>query len=311
VNTAAALAGDGVRLVVGPFQVRVRSDLAPVAEHIDRFYTEFPRAVDSGSHFDVSVVGTSGWRRWLRPQANLVMNGERPFLPVPAAIGGGLLEWGMNFCIGNLAHQWLSLHSAVVARDDLAAIITAPSGAGKSTLCAAMVVDGWRLFSDEFGLIDTVTGELVPSPRPICLKNDSIEIIGRRSAEVRFGPEGIDVEKARFVHMVTPAESVRRAAERARPAWIIVPRYARGRKTTFEPVDKATALFHLADQSFNYNYLGAMAFHRLAALVDRCRCYALEYSDLDDVLGRLRELPVPDSDFVAPAADARSGVGRG
>ena len=45
----------------------------------------------------------------------------------------------------------------------------------------------------------------------------------------------------------------------------------------------------LAGQSFNYNYLGN-GFESLARLVEHSQCYALEYSDLDDVLSRFAEL---------------------
>ncbi len=281
----------GVRLDVGPFQIWVRSDLPQVAHYIDRLYVDFPKSSEPGGHFDVWVTATQGWRRWLRPQANLTVNGNRPFLPLPADVAGAMMEWGINWCVGTYAHRWLIVHSAVVERDGLGLLLTNESGAGKSTLCAALLFDGWRLLSDEFAIVEPETLRLRAAPRPISLKNRSIEVVAQRGGSAaEFGPEGIDVDGDRFVHMRPPAESVRRVSEPARPRWIIVPRYVEGSPTLLEPIEKASMLVHISDQSFNYNLLGPAGFECLAQVVEACDCFSLEYSDLDDALRRLRQL---------------------
>ncbi len=137
----------------------------------------FRSAPNPLGHFDIAVVASSGLRRWLRPQANLVVNGVRPFLPLPADLSGALFEWSLNWCVGDHAHRWVAVHAAVVERNGRAIILSGVSGAGKSTLCAALVLAGWRLLSDEFALIDPHTGLLSPLPRPVSLKNASIGII--------------------------------------------------------------------------------------------------------------------------------------
>jgi HprK-related kinase A len=286
----ACLATSGVRVSIGPFLVRVRSDLTGVREYLRRLYGDFQIAVGEGGHFDIAVVASRGVRRWVRPQANLIVNGERPFLPLPGKLAGAGFEWSLNWCVGNQAPRWVAVHAAVVERGGRALILSAESGAGKSTLCAALALSGWRLFSDEFALIDPDTGRLTPLPRPVSLKNASIEIIRGRSADVVFGPQGVDIEGARFVHMKPPIESVRRALEEACPAWVVLPRWAAGRPTTLEPLPKAQALLRMTDQSFNYNHLGTKGFACVADLVRQCECYTLEYSDLDDVLIRLESL---------------------
>jgi len=286
----AHLATSGVQVSLGPFLVRVRSDLTGVREYLSRLYADFPLAVGNGGHFDIAVVASRGLRRWVRPQANLVINGERPFLPLPGNLAGAGFEWSLNWCVGNQAHRWVAVHAAVLERNGRTLILSGESGAGKSTLCAALALKGWRLFSDEFALIDPDSGRLTPLPRPISLKNASIEIIRSRGAHAVFGPEGVDIEGARFVHMKPPQESVRRAREDAGPAWVILPRWVAGRPTALEPLPKAHALLRLTDQSFNYNYPGVKGYECIADLVRRSDCYTLEYSDLDDVLTRLESI---------------------
>lgn len=284
----------GVRIPIGPFLVRLRSDVPGVANYVRHLYADF--AVDGmngerdGAHFDIAIVATRGVRRWWRPQANLTINDARPFLPLPANLGGALFEWGMNWCVGNRALTWVAVHAAVVERHGRALIMSAESGAGKSTLCAALTFGGWRLFSDEFALVDPREGTIRPMPRPISLKDGSIEVIRARAPHAIFGPEGIDIEDQRFTHVRPPVESVTRANEPAPPGCVLFPRYAAGRPTRLERVPKAQALVRLVDQSFNYNNVGAAGYLAVADLVRRSDCFELEYSDLDDVIGRLDEL---------------------
>lgn len=287
----AQLASTGVQIDIGPFLVRVRADLPGVAVHLSLLYDHFPMTDVADGHFDVAVVGTPGLRRWLRPQATLVVNGRRPFLPLPADLAGPLLEWGINWSIGNRAHRWVIVHAAVVERDGAALILCAPSGSGKSTLCAALAYGGWRLLSDEFALIDPDGSKVFPSPRPVSLKDAAIAIIRARHPDVPFSPERIDVEGARFVHARPPAESVRRAAEPAVPTWVVFPRYTPGHPTELRPLPRARALARLADQSFNYNYLGVQGFSCLAHVARTAQVYEFEYSNLDEALACFSALP--------------------
>jgi hypothetical protein len=241
-------------------------------------------AAAAGSHFDLRIVHSHGVRRWLRPQANLIVNGAEPFLPLPADVSGAVFEWALNWCVSYHAHRWVAVHAAVLERGGKSIVLSGPSGSGKSTLCAALALDGWRLFSDEFALIDPDSGRLRPFPRPVSLKERSIEIIRERAPQAVFGPEGRDIEDARFVHMKPPAGSVDRARDEAAPGWVVIPRWTTGARTTLQPQSKAQTLIDLTDQSFNYNYLGARGFQAVVDLVRRSDCYKLEYSDLDDVL---------------------------
>jgi len=261
-----------------------------VRQYLETLYADFPVGADTAAHFDIRVAGSRGMRRWIRPQANLIVNGERPFLPLPAELGGALLEWTLNFCVSRDAHRFVAMHAAVVERDGQALIISGESGAGKSTLCAALVLAGWRLLSDEFALVDPNTGMLSPLPRPVSLKNASIDIIRRRGPQMVFGPEGIDIENARFVHMKPPLSSVQRASEPATPAVVIFPKWSAGSPTSVARTSRAQVLLRLADQSFNYNYLGVRGFETIADLARRVEGYELEYSDLDDALPRLAGL---------------------
>ena len=176
------------------------------------------------------------------------------------------------------------VHAAVVARGDRAAILPAPPGSGKSTLAAALAFRGWRLLSDEFAVVDTATGDLIPVPRPLALKGPSIQLMRGRVPDIRFGPLLQDVDRPPTRYAAPPATAVRESQNRARPGWIVVPQWREGASTALTPVTKARALSHLADSSFNYNLVGPAGFARLADLVDHSPCYSLSYGDLDGAL---------------------------
>ena len=196
----------------------------------------------------------------------------------------------MNWCVYSSAHQYLILHAAVVARDDQALLLSGRPGAGKSTLCTALTASGWRLLSDELTLVDLNDTSILPICRPICLKNESIEIISRFVPEAVFGPEIEDTPKGTVRHMRPPAESVVRLGERAVPRWIILPQYRPEAPPTVEPITKARAFFELADNSFHYEILGEVGFQVLRGLVDDIGCSRFAYSDLDDAVAAIDRL---------------------
>jgi HprK-related kinase A len=279
------LAGDGLRLQTGDFIACVKSAIPSVADGISLLYADYPvREAGDFVDFHIKLLQPGGARRWFRPQVRFDCDGMAPFKPLPLAQAFPMFEWVMNWAVSSRANRLLIIHAAVVEKNGLAAILPAPTGSGKSTLCAALVSKGWRLLSDELALIRLDTGELVPLPRPISLKNASIDIMRRYVPGAVFSPEVADTVKGTIAHMKAPADSIDRAAERARPAWIIFPKYQAGAASTLEPVAPARAFMSLAGNAFNYSLLGAEGFDAMAALIANSLSYNFTYSVLDDAV---------------------------
>lgn len=279
----ARLAGDGLTLAIDPFVVRLRSPIARLADAMAGLYCDYSVLDDTAfADFHVTVARGGGLRRFVGPgQSRFLFDGTAPFKPLPVAQAYPSFEWGLNWCVANHCHQFLIIHAAVVERDGRAAILAAPPGSGKSTLCAGLVSRGWRLFSDELALIDTGTGELVAFPRPICLKNTSIEVVKAFAPEAQFGPMVRETRKGDVAHMRPSQQDIRLAARRARPAWIVLPRFEAGATTRLRPMAKAHAGWSLASNAFNFSVLGDAGFATLSQAVDGCTGYELDYGDLD------------------------------
>ena len=283
------LQGDGLRLRTGPLVFTVQSALPQVHAGLQSLYAEHDLA--SGGEFvdfHVSVDPARGLRRWIRPQLYFRIDGNSPFTPLPGHQGLPMLEWGMNWCVTGMCQQFLVLHAAVLERDGRALVMPAPSGSGKSTLCAALVFRGWRLLSDELALIDPRSGQLVPMPRPVSLKNASIEVMqGFAGARLRLGSDVLDTTKGRVAHFAPPADAVHRESVCAAPGAILLPRYSAGAATTLTPLPRGMTMMRLIENAFNYNVQGTSGFKALADLVAASRCAEIRYSNLEDAVQQI------------------------
>jgi len=288
------LARPGLRLQTGSFVTRIGSAIPAVADGIALLYGEYPLQDEGGfADFHVSLQRSGGLRRWVRPQVRFDYDGTRPFEPLPVAQAFPLFEWSMNYCVSTRVHGYLVLHAAVVERDGVAAILPAPPGSGKSTLCAALVTRGWRLLSDELTMVRLDTGEIQPLPRPVSLKNASIDLMRAFAPQAVFSRPVNATAKGTVAHMKAPTDSVRRAQERARPAYIVFPRYAAGAAPHLAPMAPARAFLQVAENAFNYSLLAAAGFEALTRLVDASACYQFTYSMLDDAIDVFDRLTPP------------------
>jgi HprK-related kinase A len=286
------LAGAGIWLRTGPFSLRLRSHIPSVAEGLAELYGQFEvrNAHEAFADFHVSVNPPANLRRWLRPQAAFSFDGMQPFKPLPRDQAFPMLEWGLNWCVSTQAHQYLIIHAAVVEKNGLAAILPAPPGSGKSTLAAGLVLSGWRLLSDELTLIDRRTGLIQPLPRPVSLKNKSIDVIRQFAPDVHINRGSHDTVKGTVAHMRPPRDSVRRQHETARPGWVIFPKWEAGAAATLTPRSRAQTFMFLAQNAFNYSHLGADGFRVGTTLIDQTDCYDFHYGALDEAIATFDRL---------------------
>lgn len=273
----------GLRMT--PFAVRIRSDLPQLGAQIAALYRDFELLEEQDfADFHVAVMRSGGLPGRWRGLAEFWFDGQRSFSPLPAAQGLSMLEWGINWCVAAHAHQYLLIHAAVLERDGRALVLPAPPGSGKSTLCAALAQQGWRLLSDELGLLDPDSGLLHGMARPINLKNQSIPLMRAFAPRGVFSASMPNTAKGTVALLRAPDQAIARRREPARPAWVVLPQWQAGSPARLEPVERAQAFMALADQSFNYDLHGQAGFQALGRLVDGCQAFQFRYSVLDDAL---------------------------
>jgi len=213
------------------------------------------------------------------------VEGPGPFIPLPSKMTLLMLETAMNWCVASRVRSMLLLHSAVVEKNGRAVILPGQSGSGKSTLAAALVANGWRLLSDEFALIRISDGALVPYPRPISLKNESIERMKAMFPDGTFVGPFTDTPKGTIAYLAAPSSAIENDQVAVMPRAVIFPTYESGASLRSDEWPKAAGLGRIALYSVNYTLLGRAGFEALADLVDRCTIRTVTYSSLDDAIG--------------------------
>ena len=124
---------EGLRVEIGPFAVELQSNVAEIADLLHEAYADYPLVENTAiCDLHVRVRTPIGPRRWLRPKVSFHLDNETPFEPMPRKLAYPILEWGINYGIAMRSHQFLMLHSAVVARSGRAIIMPGLPGNGKN-----------------------------------------------------------------------------------------------------------------------------------------------------------------------------------
>jgi HprK-related kinase A len=279
------LESSGVFLQTGAFTIHVRSKISGVADGLEQLYPDFPLVEQCDfADFHISLERPVTLRRWLKPQVHFLFDGRSPFKPLPFDQAFPMFEWGLNWCVSSHANRYLIIHAAAIEKDGFAAVLPAPPGSGKSTLCAALVNRGWRLLSDELALLRIEDGKIAPLPRPVSLKNSSIEIIQDYVPDGIFGRKVRDTMKGTISHLKPPVDSVRRAPELATPRWVIFPKWQKDSPARLQVVPRSRAFMRVAENAFNFSTLGSQGFDALAGLIDESVCYDFTYDVLDEAV---------------------------
>ena len=252
-----------------------------VIDNLGNIYTNniLSETGDADFHVGLSKARVAGIPQPSRCLFHL--DGFKPFTKAPLAHAHAMLEWGMNWCISEYASDRLILHAATVAKNGTATLITGNSGSGKSTLACGLMLEGYRLLTDELSLINIDSSTVTPFVRPVSLKNKSIDVIKHRYPSAEFGASAFATHKGTVSHCKPTENSWQTKFDNARVKHIIFPKYnAHCDGLSVEEVAPLNVFNLLNTQSFNINTLGVDAIRALQNISESCVAYRIEYSDL-------------------------------
>ena len=279
----------GLTFHAGPFIFRLRTSAIELPNLLCRLYADYRLAEDTAfADFNIKISRKSGWwpskqPLWLFDTNDVSM----PYVPFPEDTILPFLEWGTNWRVANQAHHYLMLHAGMLEKNGSTLLMPAQPGSGKSTLCAALCHRGWRLLTDEIALVRPPDLALVPFPRLIGLKNQSIAVFRDFAPEAVLGPEYPKTHKGTVCHVRPPKDSIERSDEIGRARWIVLPKFIAGASLALQPLDKTEAFIQLTGHSFNYELIGLRGFQAMTGLIDACDCYTFEYGgDLEQAVAQ-------------------------
>lgn len=274
----------------GPFDFRITVRVRELAHELQWLYADYPVLDDERVfHAHVSLDEAPLRRPGSPRRVRFRVDGRRPHEDRPIGHALAVLEWGLNLVVAVRFQGYLLLHSAVLERNGRALLLPAMPGHGKTTLCAALAHRGWRLLSDEFGIVRPGSSEFLPLPRPMPLKNESIDVLRAFAPQAALGPRIAGTHKGTIAHLRAPTASIERAAETAPVGWIAFPRWIEGAEPSMQPLAPPDAFLSLAANAFNYEVLGESAFETLKSIVGASRSMRLRYSRLEAAIDAIDE----------------------
>lgn len=271
------------------FHLRLRGEslVRDVATMYGAYRVEDPAAIADAS---VCIEPRRSWRRPARLGIRVRIDDRRELEGATIDASYAALESALNWSVALSDLAPLLVHAAVVERDGRALMLAGPSGTGKGTLCAALVCSGWRLFSDEMAIFRPDDGTLMPNPRPVSLKNDSIDIVRTAYPSAYIGETIHGTPKGNVAYMRAPRSSVLRCDETAAVATVIEPIYEPGAATAARQMSKLEAFRFLTSNAVNYTAMLQVGFDTMTAIAERCKCFELTYSQLDEAIATIAEL---------------------
>ncbi|MFC3121985.1 HprK-related kinase A [Agaribacter flavus] len=279
-------------LTLPPFTFAIKNSIKFVYDNAKRIYAD--AFVDASIHddfidFSVSITDGGGLRGLVKPQARFFCDDREPFKPLDFSQAYALLEWGMNWAVAAHEFSYVIIHSAVLAKDGKAVLFPAPPGSGKSTLTAYLSQNGWRLLSDEMALITPHTKTVTPFVRPICLKNNSIDLVKSWYPEQRFSSIARDTHKGDVVHMAPSKQALAANTETAEIVGVVFPNYKPETQLDIYQLNMVEAYMQLVDNAFNFIALGEPAFDTVTQLIENTKTFEIFYNDLQEVNAFLLE----------------------
>lgn len=272
---------------IGPAAFRIGSVWRAPIERVAALYAGYPRPeyVD----FTVRLEAASRLRRWLRPSVAIKGDYMLPdAAPLPLSQGLLAAEMAMNLQVALGWRRHLLLHASAVERDGRVLVMTGASGSGKSTLAALLACRGWRFLGDEFVLLDPLSGDIMPFPRLISLKNSAIAAMEAARPDALFGPLMRDTPKGDIRHMVPPADAIARMGEGGRPALLLFPRF--GEPRAVRSVAAGETFMRLTQASTNYVALGEAGFTALTRFVKSVPSLAIDYESGEEAIALVEQL---------------------
>ena len=270
--------------------VVVRSTSPEFAAQVRRFLRSFP--MDSGDglspHLTISIIVAPPSKSRIQPVYFIY----RDYSPVGCANSYWhlfrLLECQLNLFLGEAVTDRYLLHAGAVAIQGAGIILAGPPDSGKTSLTMALLLKGYSYLSDELAVVDPITRELHPYPKPLSIRDPSLfpELDWRRCLYPE--PEAGEPGAVWYIH---PEDFTATPISEPVPVrYVIFPKYDPTAAPHLQQLSKGRAAWQLMENSLNICRLGKDGLRLLAELVEGAQCFSLIANDLETRTALITEL---------------------
>lgn len=198
------------------------------------------------------------------------------------------LEWAIADAAARSLASPVLVHAAATARGDWGVVLPGASGSGKSTLAAALVLAGFRYFSDEVTALDPATGRILPFAKSLYVRPGAREALV--ALHPALHPDRLIFRSAGEPLWYLPPRPEWLPARPAVPGVVVLPRFVPDHPTILAPVPRGLALQRLLEESFNVQEQGALGVETLVGMLRAVDCYTLTFASLDQAVEAIRAL---------------------
>jgi hypothetical protein len=222
-----------------------------------------------------------------RGKLTFVMGGEVCVESLdPDAVAPAVLAAFANHAVRRSDFLML-VHGGVVSNGESAVLLPASAGSGKTTLTAALCHSGLEYLSDEVVLLQREACRVRPAPIPMCVKQPSWSLIGKRYPQLYDQPVHRRMDR-QVVRYLAPPVAPGAVTGPLPVSHIVFPKYQAESPTHLEKLSPMAALARLLSECRGAG--SALTQTDIAALVQwiaEVTCYSLSLGDLDEAVGVL------------------------
>ncbi len=292
VSIVSALRAGTLEMVLGPFAARITGREPALVDFLFDTYRDVPvrTSLSDVPDIAINIRPPSLTRTFFRRQVIPDPGFQVPAVPLPSSMASLAFEMGVNLVVALKCCRLVTFHAGVVTNENVSILISAGSGGGKSTLVSALMEEGYRLFSDEFALLGMSDGLLASYPRPVSLKNESIDVVRELSGSEWISPVLSGTPKGNIAYRRARSQDIESADHCSKTKLILFPRFNVSGEHFANRISSSEAMMRLIPSSTNYHLLGEKAYDALNRMVQGAEVYEIAYGSTEESLTIVRDL---------------------
>jgi hypothetical protein len=184
--------------------------------------------------------------------------------------------------------RYLLIHAGAVGFADQGLLLPAAAGSGKTTLVAGLVAAGFQYLSDEVGVFEPETLQLLPFAKRLYIKRGGSRALAGMYPELTTRVPRLRSALETIWYLAPPVDAW--PARRVTLRYLVVPQYVAGARTELAPMPRTAALSRVVGQSYRLQAHGATRMSQLIEAVRTADSYALTIGSLQDAIEQLQHL---------------------